>query len=191
MILTYSPRLYRWLSLLCFTIAFLLMLVTGLPSRLDYTQLGVLRGQHIAPEIGALAPPIELRDAHGIPVIFTPETPESSVTLINFWATWCAPCEVEMPALQTLSEQYHERGLRVIGVNLGESAAKVRDWATRFGLTFTLALDPSGRAATDYRLRGQPTTIIVASNGQITAIVYGAADLAALETLIIPLLTEG
>lgn len=96
-----------------------------------------------------------------------------------------------MPALQALQTRYNERGLRVIGVNLGEPVAVIRPWADRLGLTFTLALDPDGRAAADYRLRGQPTTVIVGHDGRIRSIFYGATDLSTLERSIIPLLTEG
>lgn len=190
MILTHTQRLYI-ASAVCFIAAFSAIGVVGLPSRIDYTQLGVLNGQHIAPDIGALAPPLILTDPDGQPVIFSPEDRTAAVTVINFWATWCAPCAAEMPALQALYDRYNERGLRMIGVNLGENAATVRDWSAQMGLRFTLALDPSGQAATDYRLRGQPTTVIVARDGQIMSIVYGAADLTALERLIRPLLTEG
>jgi len=169
----------------------MLLIAVGLPARNDYTQIGVLDGQVIAADIGALAPPLDLTDAAGQPIRFTPLGEDKAITVINFWATWCAPCEVEMPALQALYTRYAGRGLRVIGVNLGESAGAVMAWSDRLGLTFTLALDPSGRAAADYRLRGQPTTVIVASDGRIASIIYGPADLAALEHFITPLLAEG
>jgi len=191
MILAHTQRMYRLLSLACFATAALILIIGGLPERHDYTQIGMLNGQHIAPDIGALTPPLELIDMHGQPVTVSPQPGGAAVTVINFWATWCAPCEAEMPALQALHERYSERGLRVIGVNLGETAGAVRAWSDRLGLTFTLALDSFGRAAMDYRLRGQPTTVIVASDGRIVSIVYGPADLAALEHLITPWLTEG
>jgi len=183
--------MYRLLSLACFAAAVVILAAVGLPERLDYTQLSVVNGQRIAAEIGAFAPPLDLTDMDGQAVKFTPDNHGGTVTVINFWATWCAPCEAEMPALQRLSERYKERGLRVIGVNLGDSIHAVRQWSDRLGLSFTLALDPSGRAAADYRLRGQPTTVIVAADGRIASIIYGPADLAALERFITPLLTEG
>lgn len=191
MIIVTRRHYLSMVAIFCFVAAFSLITASGLPSRIDYTQLGVLNGQSIAPELGALAPPVTLTDTDNQPVRFQPDQTGATVTLINFWATWCAPCEAEMPALQALHTRYHQRGLRVIGVNLGEPVAAIRPWADRLGLTFTLALDPDGRAAADYRLRGQPTTVIVGNDGRIRSIFYGATDLSTLERSIIPLLTEG
>ncbi len=187
-----ARRLYRWTALLCFAGAALLLWTAGIPRPLDYVGLGLRDGSIIAPVVGAYAPPLTLMDVTGQPI----HPPTARITLINFWATWCLPCEAEMPALQALHARYQANGLYIIGVNMGETPQTVQAWADRLGLTFALGIDHSGQTVANYRLRGQPTTVIVAPNGRITAILYGAVDLPALERAITPFLdantaTEG
>ena len=76
--------------------------------------------------------------------------------MINFWATWCVPCRVEMPELQAFHEAHP--AVRVLAVNLGESRDLIVDWVTQFGLTFDIVLDTDRSIADLYRLRGQPST---------------------------------
>jgi peroxiredoxin len=153
-----------------------LLYQTGLPQRVDYSGLAIEGLGVVAPEIGAIAPPFEqptlssdtlaLFDLHGESVV------------INFWATWCPPCIVEMPALQDLHD---ETGVRIIGVNMGEERAVVAAWIAENGITFDIVLDPQERVSQMYRLRGQPSTYVVAPDGIITHIFYGTVSMAALQ----------
>jgi peroxiredoxin len=87
-----------------------------------------------------------------------------------------------------LYERHKSSGLNIIGVNLAESSTAVRAWKQEFALTFPLVMDSAGTVARDYRLRGQPTTVIVAPGGTVTHIFYGPAALPALEAAVIDLL---
>lgn len=166
---------------LCWSAALLLLVVVGLPERATYT--GVVRpGERpIAPEIGAVAPPFSGVTVTGERVDLW--ALRGQQVIVNFWATWCEPCAVEMPELQAL---YAERStaLRVVAVNLGEGAAQVRAWADRFGLTFDLLLDPDQRVAALYQLRGQPSTYVISAEGVITHIFYGPTTAAALRGVL-------
>ena len=166
---------------LCLLAAGILVVNGGLPERASYT--GVLTSEGlVAPEMNALAPPfsaaslagdsVSLIDLRGTPVI------------INFWATWCAPCAVEMPQLQALYESLPEGDLHIIGINLAEDADRVAQWAEHFGLTFDLVFDPDGQIATVYQLRGQPSTYIISPSGIITDIFYGPVTLAQLQAAL-------
>lgn len=139
-----------------------------------------LTALNIAPRIGATAPPLQL------PLLddnsFILSDLRGQVVVLNFWATWCVPCRIEMPALQTLYEQ--SQGVRVIGINLGESPETARQWVDDLHLTFDIALDRDGYAATLYQLRGQPSTYVIAPDGVISQIFYGAVDISALETAV-------
>src|SRR5690606_20245646 len=142
-----------------------------------------LTALHVAPRIGATAPPLQLpvldHDAR-----LTLSDLRGQVIVLNFWATWCVPCRIEMPALQTLYERHQAQGVRVIGINLGESPETARRWVDDLNLTFDIALDRDGYAATLYQLRGQPSTYVIAPDGVISQIFYGAVDIDALESAV-------
>ena len=180
------PSLNLWLAALCFAGATLVLIAVGLPERAELNALYLLpNGRVVAPEIGALAPPLALTTVDGEQVDI--QTLTGQIVVLNYWATWCAPCQIEMPALQQLTERYPS-ALTVLGINAGEAPGLISAWRDRFGLSFALLLDPNGTAARDYRLRGQPTTIIVAPGGIIHEIIYGPADINALERAIVALL---
>ncbi len=84
--------------------------------------------------------------------------------IINFWATWCAPCKEEMPLLEKYSRKY-SGALTVVGVNSQEQPGIVRDFVTEFGITFPIALDYSGDLTRSYLINGFPTTFFVDKDG--------------------------
>lgn len=170
----------------CIAAGILLLVAAGLPDRARETAQFVLPDARVvAAEIGAVAPPFRLMDPDGANIAL--DSFKGQAVIVNFWATWCAPCRVEMPELQKIAERYAGQ-VTVLGINTGEDAGAVRAWRDEFALTFPLLLDVEGTAARDYRLRGQPTTVIVAPDGVISAIVYGPADSATLEQAIVALL---
>lgn len=180
-----TVRLYA-AALVCFGAGLLILITAGLPDRTSATALALpAEGRAVAAEAGALAPPVVLTSSDGQTISL--DELRGQVVVLNFWATWCAPCRVEMPELQKVSEKLTEQ-VTVLGINTGEPADQVRAWGDRYGLTFPLLLDTEGTAARDYRLRGQPTTVIVAPDGVIHAILYGPVDAASMEQTITSLL---
>ncbi|NOR89548.1 MAG: redoxin domain-containing protein [Anaerolineales bacterium] len=122
-------------------------------------------GMQVAPVKGALAPDftlvnlegekISLSDFHGQPV------------LINLWATWCGPCRIEMPAIQSRFERYQDDGFVVLAVNFDEQRGDVQAFRDEFGLTFQMLLDPGAEVQKLYRTRSYPSTFFVDRNGVI------------------------
>jgi thiol-disulfide isomerase/thioredoxin len=104
--------------------------------------------------------------------------------IVNFWATWCAPCVLEMPRLQAASEQHRVRGLRVVGVNVNEPPAAIRAWVREFGITYDMLIDTGGRTAYAYRVRSLPLTYFIDSAGVVRQIVSGELSAAQLEAAI-------
>lgn len=98
------------------------------------------------------------------------------VVLINFWATWCQECRIEMPAFERLHRDFGEQGLVVLGVNVRESLPTVRNYATEINLTFPLILDPKGEVYTSYGVIGLPTTFLIARDGRAVALGVGLRD---------------
>ena len=89
------------------------------------------------------------------------------VVLLNVWATWCGYCIEEMPDLVKLQEKFYNRGFTVLGVNQGESAGVVSRYIDKAGINFLVALDEETSVAQAYGLVGIPTSILVASNGEV------------------------
>ncbi|MBL8154053.1 MAG: TlpA family protein disulfide reductase [Anaerolineae bacterium] len=172
----------------CVAAALLILAWVGLPERAQFTGRLIEGERPVAPEIDAMAPPFQTMRVEGSP--FRLDETRGQVVVLNFWATWCEPCRVEMPVLQALSDRYGTRGLRVIGVNLGETAGMIREWAGGYGVRYDLVLDELGQIAALYQIRGQPTTYVIAPSGVITQIFFGAADEAAFEAAIAPLLAR-
>jgi peroxiredoxin len=161
------------LSSAAISAAVVILIVVGLPQRADYTGVLTIPGvRPTAPEINAYAPPFALPTLMG--ELLQLESLRGETVLINFWATWCVPCAIEMPELQTL---YEQRDVRIIAVNLGESREEVAAWVEAFGLTFDVVLDARQEVAALYALRGQPSTYVVSPDGIITAIFYGAVKM--------------
>jgi thiol-disulfide isomerase/thioredoxin len=86
--------------------------------------------------------------------------------LINFWATWCAPCLLEMPNIQKLYEKYPGQ-FEVLAVNAGESERTVQKFVDAVGLTFSILLDVDGEVQQQYRIKGYPTTYFLDKDGII------------------------
>ena len=94
--------------------------------------------------------------------------------IINFWATWCGPCRIEMPELQATFERYQADGLIILAIDQQESPDVVRAFFhDEMELTFTPLLDPEGQVAQLYGVSNFPTTFFVNSAGLITALHRG------------------
>jgi peroxiredoxin len=156
-----------------------LILAAGLPERQNYT--GVMSGDLLAaPQIGAFAPDFTRPRLDGVPLTLSQQ--RGNVVLLNFWGTWCGPCEIEMPLLQTLHEEYPD--LVLWAMDLGEEPAEITPWIEARGLTFPILLDRTRTLEYIYALRGQPSTFIIGGDGRIVAIIDGPIREEALRPLL-------
>ncbi|MDO8616678.1 MAG: redoxin domain-containing protein [Dehalococcoidia bacterium] len=128
-------------------------------------------GTDVAPQPGALAPDflleqltggeLRLSDLRGRPVV------------LNFWATWCAPCRKEMPQFVQAYDRYQDQGLVIVAVNLQEGKGIVRPFADDFGIKFPIAIDRDGEVGDRYRLLGLPTTFFIGRDGVVRSVFTG------------------
>ncbi len=125
-----------------------------------------------APIVGAPAPNFELENLDGEGVSLT--SLHGQVVLINFWATWCGPCVVEMPALEQQYQTFKDTGFTVLAVNVDEPLPDVSAFAIEYDLTFSILLDPGAVVNDLYRVRAYPTTFLIDRDGYIRRLHIGS-----------------
>jgi len=117
-----------------------------------------------------------------------------ALVVLNFWATWCQPCTVEMPSLEALWREYRDRGLVVLGVSedRGAPRALIEPYVRNLELTFPILLDPDLAAGQAWRVTGLPATFLIRPGGEVAGIALGAREWnsapmrALIETLLPP-----
>ncbi|HVG20415.1 MAG TPA: TlpA disulfide reductase family protein [Blastocatellia bacterium] len=114
---------------------------------------------------------------------------KGKVLLINFWATWCAPCRAEMPDLVKLQKQFGPRGLQVLGITYPpQNRASVRQIAGELKINYPILLG-GGKTASDYNV-GEvlPSTVVVDREGMIRARILGILEPEEFDEQVRPLL---
>ncbi len=97
---------------------------------------------------------------------------------VNFWASWCPPCQAETPVLRDTYTAYKDRGLEVVGISVQETnAADVAAYAKRYGLGYTVAADLSADIFHRYRVYALPTQYFIGPDGIIRGVVQGPMDM--------------
>ena len=101
------------------------------------------------------------------------------VVLLDFWATWCAPCKQEMPGYETLYRRYKDRGLAVVGIAADSDPRLVSRFGKKLRISYPLLVN--GMDVQRYGVEGLPTTILVDRNGLVTKKVVGFEYTAVIE----------
>jgi cytochrome c biogenesis protein CcmG/thiol:disulfide interchange protein DsbE len=130
-------------------------------------------GRIPAPRAEFLAPDISLNTPAG--EVITLSDLRGQAVLVNLWATWCPPCRAEMPAIQTLYEEYRDQGFTVLAINMTfqDDPFAVVPFMQENGLTFPLLLDETGQVAAKYELRSLPSSFFIDREGIIQEVVIG------------------
>lgn len=126
---------------------------------------------------GEPAPDFELKNLDGASVRLSDY--RGSVVLLNFWASWCPPCRVEMPHMQRFYQDYAAKGVVVLGVNLTateEHPDRVRPFVEKRQLTFPVVLDEKGEVMKAYQVVGYPTTYLIDEDGTVREKFVGVLD---------------
>ena len=122
-----------------------------------------------------LAPDFTLSTPDGKKI--TLSTLRGSWVFVNFWATWCGPCVVEMPSLNNFYRMMKKENLKVLAVSIDTTGPDaVRDFAKRQGLDFPVLLDDKGAVAASYGVTSIPFTVVVSPEGYVEAKADGARE---------------
>lgn len=121
--------------------------------------------------VGDLAPTFETVDLTGRAVSL--QDYRGRVVVLNFWATWCPPCRVEMPELDAYQAEMGDR-IAILGVDMGEPPGAIVPFVRQYGLRFPILLDETGAIAASYGVTGLPTSLILDPSGVVRERVTGA-----------------
>lgn len=103
---------------------------------------------------------------------------KGGMVLVNFWATWCPPCIKEMPSMQHLQQQFEPDKFQIVAINMGQSATTVESFLMEQSFQFDLPvyLDDMGRAFTDLKIEGMPSSFLLDSEGKLIETIVGARE---------------
>jgi peroxiredoxin len=137
-----------------------------------------MRDQLFPIEVGSRAPEFTVRTVDGTNLVRTLTDYRGKVVVLNIWATWCAPCLVEMPSFERLRTQLKDTSLSIVAVSIDDvvGADSVRSYARNLGLTFDVMLDSLHGIDRDYQTTGYPETFVIARDGTIRKKWIGPAD---------------
>jgi cytochrome c biogenesis protein CcmG, thiol:disulfide interchange protein DsbE len=168
-------RIGRTLSLLAVGVAVLavaLLLGVGLshPDRLEAAPLTARRAPDFSlPDLQDGGPRVRLSDLRG------------QVVVMNFWASWCAECQVEQKALAQTWDRFRDRGVVVLGVDFQDASGDAREYVARTGTSYPVVVDSRSTTALAYGVRGVPETYLIDRSGRLVDRIVGpvtADDLA-------------
>lgn len=149
----------------------------------------LLCAQPPAPERPRAAPPLSLRDMRGRVVRLSDY--RGRVVLLNFWATWCAPCRAEAPDLVKLQRDYGGRGLQVIGVAYPPNSRRaVGRFAREFNINYPLLAGARAAKALFTRSETLPMTVVIDREGRVREVIEGILLPEEFDAKIRPLLEE-
>lgn len=139
-------------------------------------------------DAGSKMPEIGLTDLSGKPV--TVASLAGKVVVVDFWATWCAPCKEELPVLEKLYKKYGSKGLVVVGVSVDKDASNIKGFLKKLNVTFPIVHDANHQVSGRYQPPRMPSSYIVDRKG-IVRFVHGgfrADDAPVFEKQILQLL---
>lgn len=127
------------------------------------------------PGINTSAPTFRLMDLNG--KVHSLSEYQGKVVFLNFWATWCGPCKVEMPAMEALYQAFRSQGLEMLAVSVDQQGAVItRPFKEAMGLSFTILHDSDYQVGLNYGARTLPMTYVIDRKGIIRQRVFGARD---------------
>ena len=131
-----------------------------------------------APELTAIrgdGTQVQLTDLDGKPIRLADL--RGKLVWLNFWASWCPPCQFETPILREMDEAYRDRGLAIVGVAVQETTpANIRSYAERYDIDYTVGFDASADIFHTYQVWGLPTSFFIDEHGRVLEVAAVMPD---------------
>ena len=134
------------------------------------------------------APDITLNDLHGNKVTIADF--QQHIVMINNWATWCPPCNAEMPTLLKYYQEHADHGFILFGIEAGDPAEQVTQFVDKYQLTFPILLDPNNRSLSAFQTDSLPSSFVIDHNGTVILAWTGPISRDMLEKYVTPLLEQ-
>ncbi|MFC4767002.1 thiol-disulfide oxidoreductase ResA [Effusibacillus consociatus] len=167
------------------TVAVLLLAVVGI----IFALTNFTKDDNKELKVGQPAPNFTLTDLKGKKISLSDL--KGKVVLLNFWGSWCDPCKREMPDLQQAYQNWKDKGVVVLGVNIGESKVTAKAFADRLGITFPIVLDSDRNVTLNlYKIGPIPTSFFIDKKGNIQQVYTGPMSLQSIEDKIQTLLSQ-
>jgi len=135
------------------------------------------------------APDIELPGIDGTVQL---ESLKGKVVYLDFWASWCEPCKKSFPWMESIKQSYADQGFEILAINLDKDRKLADQFLKEMEVNFIVAFDEAGKCASDYKLRGMPSSYLIDRDGKVHAshIGFREKDKANLEQAIKNLLSK-
>ncbi len=138
----------------------------------NFTARVVANGEGLRAEAGVAPETLELSSLRGRPVV------------LDFWATWCGPCQAQSPIVNAVAQRYKDKGLAVVGVNTSDEDGLAARFVKKKGHNFPIVYDENNTIAKQYGVSNLPTLIVISKTGKIVAVRRGVTSDSALDEIV-------
>jgi cytochrome c biogenesis protein CcmG/thiol:disulfide interchange protein DsbE len=145
----------------------------------------LIAGPSEPPQVGSPVPDFQLTALDGSAMKLSDH--QGKVVVLNFFASWCAPCRQEAAALEQTWRDHQDGGVQFLGIAYQDAASKAQAFLSEFDVTYPTAVDPGDRTARAYGVTGVPETFVIDQQGQLVRHFIGSITLAQLQMELAPL----
>jgi thiol-disulfide isomerase/thioredoxin len=128
--------------------------------------------ESVSPLVGTPAPNVASKMLDGSPFNLQDRYAEN-ILMVDFWATWCGPCVVELPILMRIAEHYADRGVTLYGINQGEDVETIQNFLDEQKWNLNVVLDQDGAAGNAFAVEGIPQLVIIDKEGTVQSVHIG------------------